>query len=96
MRDDKTDRAPATSLQSEDEIIDWLVRRLAETAGIPEEEVDIDEPLVNLGLSSRDAVTLSGELSDWIERDLPPTLMWEFPTVASLARYLLSLRGGIL
>ncbi|TQS43654.1 type I polyketide synthase [Cryptosporangium phraense] len=62
---------------SEAELREWLVRRLG-----------ADDPslaFVDIGLSSRDAVALVGELEREIGRSLPPTLPWEFPTIAQLA-----------
>ncbi|WP_329125206.1 SDR family NAD(P)-dependent oxidoreductase [Streptomyces sp. NBC_01353] len=65
-------------------LTDWLARRL----DIPEQAIDPDEPLANLGLSSLAAVELSGALEDLLDRSLPPTMAYEVPTVASLARFL--------
>src|SRR5579864_8545862 len=66
----------------------WLVARLAEVLGVAPQDIDIREPLTNFGLTSRDAVGLSGDLEDWLERRLSPTLAYEYPTVEALARYL--------
>jgi acyl carrier protein len=71
-----------------DEIVDWLVERLAERLAVSREEVDIREPLANYGLSSKQAVVLSGDLEEWLGRDLPATLLWDYPTIEQVAAHL--------
>lgn len=41
------------------------------------------------GLSSRDTVALSGELEEMLNDSLSATLVWEYPTIATLARRLI-------
>jgi acyl transferase domain-containing protein/acyl carrier protein len=71
-----------------DEIATWLVHRLADTLVMDASSIDVHEPLASYGLSSRDAVVLSGELEEWLGRSLSATLVWEFPTVEALAQHL--------
>lgn len=66
----------------------WLAEKLAEYLGVPSHTIDVTEPFANYGLSSRDAVTLSADLEDWLGCSLSPTVAWEYPTVAALAAYL--------
>jgi acyl transferase domain-containing protein/acyl carrier protein len=65
-----------------------LIAKVAERLGILPEEIDIDESLASYGLSSLAAVGLSGELQEWLGRSLSPTLLYDYPTIASLAQYL--------
>ncbi|MDH7486314.1 MAG: beta-ketoacyl synthase N-terminal-like domain-containing protein [Anaerolineae bacterium] len=69
-------------------IQDWLVTHLAEELGVAPEEIDVRQPFESFGLSSREAVLLSGELEEWLGRRLQPTLLWEYPTIEALARHL--------
>ncbi|EFH28272.1 predicted protein, partial [Streptomyces sviceus ATCC 29083] len=48
----------------------------------------MDRPLADLGMSSRDAVALAGDLARLAGRELPPTLLWEAPTAEALAAHL--------
>jgi NADPH:quinone reductase-like Zn-dependent oxidoreductase/acyl carrier protein len=50
--------------------------------------VDVDRGLTDMGMDSLMAVELSNHLQDRIGNSLPPTLAFEFPTVAALAGYL--------
>lgn len=73
---------------SEAEIRHWLIRRVAQTAGVPEAEIDIAAPFADYGLNSRQAVGLSGDLETWLKRELDPTLVWDHPSIERLARFL--------
>ncbi len=69
-------------------IRDWLVARIAGHAGIPPHEVDPRAPFARWGLHSVDAVSLSGELQEWLGVNLPPTLLYDHPSIDELARHL--------
>lgn len=47
------------------------------------------------GLSSIDAVQLTAALQQALGRELPPTLAFDYPTVASLVAFLASGRGAV-
>ncbi|WP_333738405.1 acyltransferase domain-containing protein [Streptomyces sp. IBSBF 2806] len=68
-----------------------IARRAASWQGTAAADVPMDRPLADLGMSSRDAVVLAGELSRATGRELPATLLWEAPTVDALVAHL---RGG--
>ena len=70
------------------EIESWLVTKLSARLAIATGEMNVREPLANYGLDSRTALTLSGELEDWLGRKLSPTLLWDYPTIEDLAAYL--------
>ncbi|MFJ5304849.1 acyltransferase domain-containing protein [Streptomyces sp. NPDC088350] len=61
-----------------------IAERVAEWNGTPLADVPMDRPLADLGMSSRDAVVLAGELSLLTGHELPATLLWEAPTVDAL------------
>ena len=66
----------------------WLIAWTARVAELDPAEVDPSEPLSSYGLTSIEAVLLSGELEDWIGLQLPPTLTQEYFTVEMLAEHL--------
>ncbi|MFF9803662.1 acyltransferase domain-containing protein [Streptomyces coeruleorubidus] len=61
-----------------------IAERVAVWYGTSPEDVPMDRPLADLGMSSRDAVALAGELSRATGRELPTTLLWETPTGRAL------------
>ena len=66
----------------------WLVSKLSERLGVVSDEIDVREPFSSYGLGSTEAVSLSGELSEWLGRRLSPALAYEYPTIETLARHL--------
>ena len=66
----------------------WLVAKLSERLKIASHEIDIREPFASYGLGSTEAVTLAGELAEWLGRKLSPALAYEYPTIEALARHL--------
>src|SRR5258708_27657460 len=74
-----------SALPGEDELRRLITQQLADMCGMRPDEVDPDRPLDEHGLSSRDTVALAGYLETLLDRSLPPTLVWEYPTVSHLA-----------
>ncbi|WP_458247818.1 acyltransferase domain-containing protein [Streptomyces sp. MAI_2237] len=72
-----------------------IARRVAEWGGTEAEHAPMDRPLADLGMSSRDAVTLAGELSVLAGRELPATLVWEAPTGEALVARLCGPRAAV-
>jgi len=72
------------------EIEEWLLQKISACSGIPREDLDAQEPFASSGVSSREAVTLSGELEEWLGRTLSPTLLWEYPSPRALSEHLAS------
>lgn len=70
------------------ELVAWLRDAIADVLDLEPDAVDPDRPLTELGLSSRDAVGLVGDLEDHLDRDLDATLVWKTPTITLLARRL--------
>ena len=69
-------------------IQNWLISQLAEQLSLDANTVDISEPLTRYGLDSIDAVTMVGDLEDWLDLELPSTLFWDHPTIEKSSQYL--------
>jgi len=76
------------SSPSRDAIAAWLASKVAGPLGIRAEEVDTRRPLAGFGIGSLQAVRLAAELEDWLGRKLTPTLVYDYPTIDALARFL--------
>lgn len=72
-----------------EEISLWLVKKIASCAQLPTSEISVYESFASYGLSSTDAVSISGELEEWLDRQLQPTLLYNYPTIDLLARALI-------
>lgn len=62
-----------------------LVGMLTKELRLPEGAVDTTTPLTQYGLDSIAALTIAGDLEDLLGLELPPTLLWDCPTIADLA-----------
>ncbi|NEQ38279.1 MAG: aminotransferase class I/II-fold pyridoxal phosphate-dependent enzyme [Okeania sp. SIO3I5] len=88
----KNDQDPALQVPElspvRDNIKSWLVSQLAERLEVDTNEIDIERDFTDYGLNSIEVVNLSGELENLLGRRLPPTLLLDYPTIESLAEYL--------
>lgn len=66
----------------------WLIDHLAEHLKVKPEKIDIQEPFARYGLDSLQAVNLAADLEDWLECKLSPTLVYDYPNIETLSRYL--------
>jgi acyl carrier protein len=65
----------------------WLTNRLSEMLQIAPESVDPEKSLAAYGLGSSQGMELTGDLEQWLGRKLPATLIWDYPTIVSIAEY---------
>jgi acyl carrier protein len=70
------------------EIEEWLVDYLANLLNAPSSQIDPEEPFTSLGVSSAEAVILTGDIETWLGIRLDPTLAWEHPSIRATARHL--------
>ena len=66
----------------------WLITRVFAEGGIDEQLIDDKQPFTRYGLNSMQVVTLSGELENYLERKISPTIFWEHPTLELLLQEL--------
>ena len=71
---------------TEHDLSRWLEQWVSAATG--EAEIDPTKPLEAYGLSSRDAVILSGELETLLGTKLDPTIAYQYPTIEALAHTL--------
>lgn len=67
-------------------IVDWIARELE----IPAADIDPTRSILDYSLSSVSATILVGDLEEWLEIELTPTLVWDFPTITEITAHLLS------
>jgi acyl-CoA synthetase (AMP-forming)/AMP-acid ligase II/acyl carrier protein len=74
--------------RTREEIEAWLVERLVSRVGVPADDIDPQLPFAYYGIDSVEGVAMARALSSMLGRDLPETLMWDYPTLESLCRHL--------
>lgn len=70
------------------EIQDWLKIRIANLLQMDPSRIDPQESFANYGLSSLDAISLSGELEEFAGCRLSPTITYDYPNIELLSDYL--------
>ncbi|ANI40101.1 putative beta-ketoacyl synthase [Mycolicibacterium vaccae 95051] len=66
----------------------WLTDYLVTNNGCSPEHIERGASMHDLGVGSRDAVVLTGVLSEFLGRTVSPVDFWQYPTVGSLAKFL--------
>ena len=69
---------------------DWIARELEMPAG----EIETSRSLLDYSLSSVTATILVGDLEDWLDLRLPPTLVWDFPSIDAMTEQLMARLAG--
>jgi acyl carrier protein len=83
------DRRPTENSDTSQEVIErWLTTKMAETLKIDPRDIKLTEPFASYGVSSIVAVGFAGDLEEFLGVQLEPTLLWDYPTIESLAQYL--------
>ncbi len=77
-----------TTKKTPEEIEEWLVNYIANILEIEPDEIDITVPYERYGLDSAAGITLTGDLDEWLEQSLDPSLLYDYPTIEALVKYL--------
>ncbi|ORV83207.1 type I polyketide synthase [Mycolicibacterium iranicum] len=77
-----------TSAFDEAAVRRWLIDYLVTNNGCSPEHIERGASMHDLGVGSRDAVVLTGVLSEFLGRTVSPVDFWQYPTVDGLAKFL--------
>ncbi len=83
-----SDPSPLIASPRESDLLRWLTEHIARQIGQPAGSISPDEQFVNYGIDSAQAVSLTGDLEQYLGVSLSPTLAWDYPTPRQLARFL--------
>ena len=85
----KVQEQPSPSQPTSAEDIATLIeQKLVQRLGLAPTDIDRGQSFVYHGLTSREAVELLGELETELDRTFSPTILWDYPTIASLAHHM--------
>ncbi|MEO0685092.1 MAG: beta-ketoacyl synthase N-terminal-like domain-containing protein, partial [Cyanobacteria bacterium J06649_11] len=74
--------------QTVGEIEIWLTNKIAQVLEIAPADIDFKQPFAVYGLDSVKAVSIAGELEEWLGISITPTIVYDYPTPRLLANYL--------
>ena len=80
----------STPMTDEASIRNWLIDSISKKLKVDRNTLRTDLMFDEYGLDSVAAVSLSGALGEWLGRDLPGTLLYDYPTIDELAAHLAS------
>jgi len=66
----------------------WLRSLVSECLSVPAQDLDLRTPLTRYGLDSMAAVELTAAIATALDRELPDSLLFDYPDIESLARAL--------
>jgi acyl transferase domain-containing protein/acyl carrier protein len=89
-----TDSAPQGGAKTADEIRSWLLAKVAARVGANPRVLDPRERFSRYGLDSMKAAGVTAELAEFLGRPLPRTLVWDYPSVEALVRFLTAVPGA--
>ncbi len=72
----------------EEDIQAWLVSYLADLLDMDSDEIDITLPFNRYDIDSSASVGMTGDLEKCFGRKLEATLLYDYPTIELLVRYL--------
>lgn len=76
--------------RTREEIEEWLSSYMAEALQVDKTEIDWKKPFQDFGLDSSAAVILLGDLEDFLDTDLDPTLLVDYKNLDELITHLSS------
>ena len=72
-------------------IVQFLRKHIVDRIKIPEAELTNDADLSGLGVTSLDAVLISGEIEDHYNVEVDPIIMFQYKTINAVAEHLVGI-----
>jgi acyl carrier protein len=79
----------AIAIHTRSSIKSWLTERVASYVRLSAGTIKSDVPLAEYGLDSVYALTLTGDIEDYLSISLDSTLMWDHPDIDGLSEVLI-------
>jgi acyl carrier protein len=79
---------------TESEIRNWCLDYVKRTRDNPSIDVGPDVTFAEMGLDSATSAYFIVELEEWLGIELDPEIVFDYPTIADLARYVVTRQGG--
>jgi acyl carrier protein len=75
-------------MKTQAQINNWIRAYLANLLGVEIEEINDQYEFERFGINSSAAVSLVGDLEEWLDVELSPSLFFEFNTIAQVSNHL--------
>lgn len=74
--------------RSKEEIANWCTALIAETLELPPQEIDPSMEFQSFGFDSTALVSFAVELEEWLGVGVEPSVLFDYPTIATLSAHL--------
>lgn len=74
------------------EAVEWIVTYLTKRLDNAPATLQLDAPFTQFGIDSMFAVVMSEDISVWTGVESPSNLLYQYPTINDLARYIAALK----
>ncbi|AUB37422.1 Acyl carrier protein [Nostoc flagelliforme CCNUN1] len=75
-------------MKTKEQITAWIKNYLANILEVENEEINENFEFERFGFNSSVAVSLVGDLEEWLELELSPSIFFEFGTIAQASAHL--------
>ncbi len=76
-------------------IVKWIRDYLQRALDLKRDVIEDDTYFSDYGVDSMFAVVMTGDIREWIKKDISPTALYEHPTVNKLADHVAHLAGVV-
>ncbi len=73
---------------SNNELTKWLQNAIGRELAIKASDVSVQVSFAELGMTSFQGIRLSGQLSEYLDMEISPTLIYSYPNISDLVSYL--------
>ncbi|HTI15983.1 MAG TPA: non-ribosomal peptide synthase/polyketide synthase [Dictyobacter sp.] len=84
--ENNTDEQPAPTHITTQDVLVWLKKQIAKRTRLHPDKIDLNQSIASFGLDSVTAISLTNDLATWSGHLIPPTLVYEVPTIETLAQ----------
>lgn len=79
-------------MTTENELIGFLINRIANEQGLSTDEINIHTEFINFGIDSIKAISILDDLEKFADIEINPIYLWDYPTIASISNAVASLQ----
>jgi acyl carrier protein len=76
------------AIDEQERIENWLRKYVGEVLSVEPMSIDLETSFHQLGLDSSAAVGMTGDLGDWLGRELDAAITYDHPSIRALAKSL--------
>lgn len=77
-----------SSVLSLNDIQDWIAKQIGDHIGVDADEIEVDTPFSQYGISSVQAMAIAQEGKQRFGIEISPLAMWNCPTIALLSEHI--------